>query len=128
MASIDKRIEALEGLTGPTEAEDPHRETAKTLMRAILDEYACLKASRAAGSRGGVPIVPEDTPGKVLGPVYTTGEVVRLAVRRVAERELSGDFNEGEIEEMVAGWTEGMRALYERAGKGRMWDRVERGG
>ena len=125
MASIDKRIEALEGFIGPPEEEDPHRETAKALMRAILDEHAHLKASRAGGSRGGVPIVPEDIPGKVLGPGYTTGDVVRLAVRRVAERELSGDFDEGEIEEMVAGWTEGMRSLYERADKGHLWDRAE---
>ena len=128
MASIDKRIEALEGLIGPPEEPDPDRETAKALRRAILDEHARLKASRARGSRGGVPTVPEDISGKVLGPVYTTGEVVRLAVRRVAERELSGDFEEGEIEEMVAGWTEGMHALYERAGKGHLWGRVESGG
>lgn len=128
MAGIEKRIEALEGLIGAPEDEGTARETAKVLMRAILDEFARLKASRAGGSRGGVPIVPEDIPGKILGPGYTTGEMVRLACRRVAEREMAGDLDEGEIGEVAEGWTDGMRSLYERMGKGHLWDRVEFGG
>lgn len=126
MASIDKRIETLEGLIGPPEEEDLEGEARRALLRAILDEHAYLKASRAGGYRGGVPRVPEEIPGKILDPGYTTGDVVRLAVRRVAERELSEDVDADEIEEMVEGWTGGMRDLYERVGKGHLWDGVER--
>ena len=126
MAGIERRIEALEGLIGRQEEEGPDAATRRALLRAILNEHAALKASRAGGFRGGVPIVPEDLPGKILGPGYTVGDVVGLAVRRVAERELSGDLEEAEIEEAAEGWTRGMRSLYERVGKGHVWDRVER--
>ena len=125
MASLERRVEALEGLIGQPE-EDPEAAARWALMRAILDEFALLKSSGAVHYRANVRIEPEDIPGKVLGPAYTVGDVVGLACRRVAERELSGYLDEGEMEETVEGWTRGMRSLYERVGKGHVWDRVER--
>lgn len=84
-----------------------------------------LKATRAHGERGGVPVVPEDIPGKALGPRYTFGALVGLACRRVAERELSGEFGEDEIEAVIEGWTRDMRGVFERIGKGASWHRIE---
>jgi len=92
MGSIDKRIENLERLVGAPDESSEHR---RTVVRDILDEFAHLKASRAVHSRGGVRIEPEDIPGKILGPGYTSGEMWELAIRRVTAREEAMRTREG---------------------------------
>jgi len=82
MGSIDKRLEHR--LVAPHKDEEAERRSA--VIRDILDEFASLKASRAVHYRGGKRIEPEDIPGKILGPGYTTGDVWELARRRVLER------------------------------------------
>jgi hypothetical protein len=85
MGSIDKRIEYLEQRIRPPE-QDKAVALRRALIRDTLDEFASLKASRAVHYRGGKRIEPEDIPGKILGPGYTTGDVWELARRRVLER------------------------------------------
>ena len=85
MASLDKRIEYLEQRIRPPE-KDKAAALQTALIRDILDEFASLKASRAVHYRGGKRIEPEDMPGKILGPGYTTDDVWELARRRVLER------------------------------------------
>jgi hypothetical protein len=85
VGSIDKRLENLERRIPPP--EDEGASLRRAVMRDILDEFAYLKASRAVGYRGGVRIEPEDIPGKILGPDYTTEQLWELAERRVLERE-----------------------------------------
>ncbi len=128
MASIEDRLRRLEeSIEEPDEAAQQRRH----VMYAVLDEYANLKRSRAVGHRGGGPgkplrrIEPEDIPGRILGPVYTTGDMVGLAVRRVVEREFSADLEDDEAERLIEAWTDGLRQLHERIGKADMWDRVE---
>jgi hypothetical protein len=85
VASLDKRIEYLEQrIRSPEKDKAAALQTA--LIRDILDEFASLKASRAVHYRGGKRIEPEDMPGKILGPGYTTDDVWELARRRVLER------------------------------------------
>jgi hypothetical protein len=85
VASLDKRIEYLEQrIRSPEKDKAAALQTA--LIRDILDEFASLKASRAVHYRGGKRIEPEDIPGKILGPGYTTDDVWELARRRVLER------------------------------------------
>jgi hypothetical protein len=90
MGSIERRIEDLEQrLIGPAADEEAERRRAvvhNTVVHNILDEFAGLKASRAVHYRGGKRIEPEDIPGKILGPGYTTRDVWELAERRVRER------------------------------------------
>ena len=87
MASIERRIEALEGrIQPPTSLEDEAAARRRTLARDILDEFASLKASRAVHYRGNKRIEPEDIPAKILGPGHTTEDVWELAERRVLER------------------------------------------
>ena len=88
MGSINKRIEYLEQHIRPPE-KDKDAALRRALINDILDELASLKASRAVHYRGGTPMVriePEDIPGKILGPGYTTEDVWELARRRVLER------------------------------------------
>ena len=85
MGSIDKRLEVLERLVEPPEDEAAERR--RSVAREILNEFARLKASGAAHYRAGVRIEPEDIPGKILGPSYTTEQVWELAAKRVFERE-----------------------------------------
>jgi len=85
MGSLDKRIEYLEQRIRPPE-KDKAAALQTALIRDILDEFASLKASRAVHYRGGKRIEPEDIPGKILGPGYTTEDVWELARRRVLER------------------------------------------
>jgi hypothetical protein len=85
VASLDKRIEYLEQRIRPPE-KDKAAALQTALIRDILDEFASLKASRAVHYRGGKRIEPEDIPGKILGPGYTTDDVWELARRRVLER------------------------------------------
>jgi hypothetical protein len=85
VASLDKRIEYLEQRIRPPE-KDKAAALQTALIRDILDEFASLKASRAVHYRGGKRIEPEDIPGKILGPGYTTNDVWELARRRVLER------------------------------------------
>jgi hypothetical protein len=85
VASLDKRIEYLEQRIRPPE-KDKAAALQTALIRDILDEFASLKASRAVHYRGGKRIEPEDMPGKILGPGYTTDDVWELARRRVLER------------------------------------------
>ena len=84
MGSIDKRLENLERLVGSPDEGSEHR---RTVVRAILNEFAALKASRAVHYRARMHIEPEDIPGKILGPDYTTEQLWELAERRVLERE-----------------------------------------
>jgi hypothetical protein len=86
MGSIDKRIESLEQRIRPPELEDEDAALRTALIRDTLDELASLKASRAVHYRGGKRIEPEDMPGKILGPGYTTEDVWELARKRVLER------------------------------------------
>jgi len=85
VASLDKRIEYLEQRIRPPE-KDKAAALQTALIRDILDEFASLKASRAVHYRGGKRIEPEDMPGKILGPGYTTEDVWELARRGVLER------------------------------------------
>ena len=125
MGSLDKRIEHLERrLITPHKDEEAERRRA--VMRDILDELARLKASRAVHYRAKRRIEPEDIPGKVLGPGYTTGQMVELAVRRVLEREhktapdvLSADT----VEHLVQTWTGFLREVSESQGGD--WSKVE---
>jgi len=87
VASIERRIAALEGLIQPPPSpKDEAAALQAALIRDILDEFASLKASRALHYRGGKRIEPEDIPGKILGPGYTEEDVWELAERRVLER------------------------------------------
>jgi len=86
MAGMGKRIEYLEQRIRPPEQEDEAVALRRALIRDTLDEFASLKASRAVHYRGGKRIEPENIPGKILGPSYTTEDVWELAVRRVRER------------------------------------------
>jgi hypothetical protein len=85
VGSIDKRIEDLERLVGPPEDEAAERR--RSVARETLDEFAALKASRAVHYRAGVRVEPEDMPGTILGPDYTTEQLWELAAKRVFERE-----------------------------------------
>jgi hypothetical protein len=85
VASLDKRMEYLEQRIRPPE-KDKAAALQTALIRDILDEFASLKASSAVHYRGGKRIEPEDIPGRILGPVYTTEDVWELARRRVLER------------------------------------------
>jgi hypothetical protein len=84
VGSIDKRLENLERLVGPPEDEAAERR--RSVARETLDEFAALKASGAARYRAGVCVEPEDIPGKILGPGYTTEQLWELAAKRVFER------------------------------------------
>ena len=80
--NIHGRLGKLEA-SAPKPPKPPSRDFLN--LMAILDELAALKASRAHGFRGGVPIVPEDIPGKILGLEYSQDELFELAVRRALE-------------------------------------------
>jgi hypothetical protein len=105
MGSLEKRLEVLEGRIEPP--EDEGAELRRALLRATLDEFARLKASRAPGFRGGVRIVPKDIPGQYLTKPYTTGDLIDLAIERVWERE-------GLDEDLMAAWKQGFKAACER--------------
>ena len=93
MASLDKRIEALEGrIPPPPEGEATARR--RVLLRLTLDELARLKASGAVHYRAGRRIEGEDIPLKILGPGYTREDVRELARRRVLERAAFEDLSE----------------------------------
>ena len=112
--SIRDRVDRLEAQIESPQDEGAARRYA--IATEILDEVAGLKSSRAAGFRGGVPIEPEDIPGKILGAYYTWGQLVRLAVRRVFERKgLAGD----EHQELIRDWTRGFEKLSTRSGRER---------
>ena len=85
MGSIDKRLENLERLVGPS--DDGGSEHRRTVVRGILNEFARLKASRAVHYRARMRVELEDIPGKILGPGYTSEQMWELAERRVSERE-----------------------------------------
>jgi hypothetical protein len=87
MGSLEKRIEALEGLIQPPASpKDEAAVLRRALIHDTLDELARLKASRAVHYRAGKRIEPEDIPGRILGAGYTTEDVWELARRRVLER------------------------------------------
>jgi hypothetical protein len=87
MGSIDRRIGALERQFAADSAARGPQEPSEVIthLRAILREFAMLKASCAPGLRGGVPIEPENIPRRILGPGYTHDELLRLAVERTVE-------------------------------------------
>jgi hypothetical protein len=131
VGSLEGRISRLEEHIGPTEPSeaDPTKALRSAILRDIMAEFGRLKASRATGVfRGGdpTPIEPEDIPGQVLGPGYTTGQMMELAIRRVFERErgnapdvLSGD----EVENLIKGWTDVFEAFFARQAWN--WNKVE---
>ena len=83
---LSKRLAILEARSAaPSGSPEPSSPDFLN-MSAILDEIAHLRSSRAYGLRGGVPIVPEDIPGKILGPSYTQRQLYELAVRRALEK------------------------------------------
>jgi hypothetical protein len=106
---------------------DPEADLRWAVSRDILAEYARLKASRAKNSwRGGVPIEPEDIPGKILGEGYTHGQMMELAVRRVFEREheIAPDVLDLDTTEMlIERWAASMRQYL--TSNGYDWDEVE---
>ena len=106
MGSLDRRIEDLERRFASDSSKNPSG--ARLQMVAILDEFAALKQSYAHGLRGGVPIVPERIPLKILGPGYTYREFVRLTLKRASE---AGAFPEEEIPRWTAAafWLFGRR-------------------
>lgn len=127
MGSIERRIEALERLIEPSEADDAGAAVRRALTHAIMDEYGRLKACRAnSGYRGGsppTPIQPTDPAGDALGYPYTTGELVAYAIRRVLERERDEApdvLTQEAADQLAASWTENLRSFY-----GERWDKVE---
>jgi hypothetical protein len=124
VGSIESRISRLEGRIEPP--EDERAALRHAVMRDILNEFARLKASRAHGYRGGKPMVPEDIPGKILGPGYTTGQMMELAVRRVFEREhrLAPDILERHVvEDVIKKWTSMLEAHFTQ--RGFDWHKIE---
>jgi hypothetical protein len=124
VGSLENRISRLEGRIEPP--EDLEAELRRAVMRDILDELARLKASRGHGHRGGVPTEPEDIPSNILGPGYTTGQMVELAVRRVFEREhqmAPGVLERHVVEDLIEKWTRTLEAHFARQGLD--WNKVE---
>jgi hypothetical protein len=124
MGSLEGRISRLAGRIEPP--EDLGAELRRAVVRDILDELARLKVSRAHGYRGGVPIEPEDIPGRILGPGYTTGQMVELAVRRVFEREhqiAPGILERHVVEDLIKKWTSMFEVFSARHGLD--WNKVE---
>jgi len=112
MGSLERRLEALEGRTRDilSEREDDEKlGRQRAITRMILDEFARLKASRAVHYRGGVPIEPEDIPGKILGPEYTTDDMMELAIRRVVPEQYA-DLSEESRQYIADGWNETIRS------------------
>jgi hypothetical protein len=120
VGGLDRRLKRVEErIPPPVDEGDALR---RAMMHAIMDELGRLKSSRATGYRGGdppIPIVPEDIPFKELGPGYTTGLMVELAIRRVFEREGIAD------EEIIGHWAQMFRAFSEQHGQD--WEKVEDG-
>lgn len=83
MRDIDRRIQKLEEQLAATDT--PESDESFLHLQHILDELAALKSSCAEGLRGGVPIVPKNIPGKILGPGYTHAQLMGLAVSRCVE-------------------------------------------
>jgi hypothetical protein len=128
VGSIDRRLDDLEGHFRQPD-EDHEAELQRARWRAILNEFAGLKASRAVHYCANKRVEPEDIPGKILGPGYTTGEVWELAARRVfeREREIAPEIlSEEDIEEMFANWTASSRRFFEESGYD--WHKVEDAG
>ena len=127
MGGLNGRLSRLEGRIQPHEDEDAALR--RTIIRMILNEFAHLKASRAGGHRGGKPIVPDDIPFRELGPGYTTGEMIALAIRRVVERQYD-DLGDEAREAIIEGWTQSIkewsRLDWAVAGRsGFDWNKVE---
>jgi hypothetical protein len=89
LGSIENRLQRL-GEGTPAQAPEPTPAFGK--LRATLDELAALKSSGVCGYRGGVSIVPEDSPGRELGPGYTHAQLLTLAVERAAAKARAGTF------------------------------------
>ena len=83
MGSLERHIQELEGRISTDAVRGPSKSF--THLRKILNELAALKASCADGTLGGVAIEPENIPRKVLGPNYTHGDLLELAVSRTVE-------------------------------------------
>lgn len=83
MGSLERRIQELEGRVSADAVQGPSESF--TRLKEILNELAALKASCANGFRGGVEIEPENIPRQILGPGYTHGELLELAVSRTVE-------------------------------------------
>ncbi len=114
MGSIERRIEALEGRVPP--AKDEVAAVRAAVRREVMEEFGRLKASRAVGYRGQGPGKPlrriesEDIPGRILGPGYTTGDMMALAIERVFERE---DLSASSL---VAEWVLHFEGIFDRMG------------
>jgi hypothetical protein len=83
VGSIENRLRRLEEKAA---AQEPEYTPAFVKMVAVLDELAALRGSGAVHYRGGVPIEPEDIPGRTLGPGHTYGQLYALAAERASAK------------------------------------------
>ena len=108
MGGLGRRIGGLERRLQAGEPRGPS--AAFSHLMAILGELAALRASGATHLRGGVRVEPEDIPRRVLGPGYTHGQLVGLAVSRAVEA--------GKVPaERAQDYLDFLRATSERHGK-----------
>ena len=119
LGSIENRWQRLEERT-PVQAPEPTPAFVK--LRATLDELAALKSSGACGYRGGVSIVPEDIPGRELGPGYTRAQLLTLAAERAAAKARAGTFPPEDVPAVVETLAELGRARGQDRGR---WPAVE---
>jgi hypothetical protein len=129
VGSIERRIEDLERRLQGSKSPDPDADLRRAMWAAILDELSSLKSYRAGHYHklGVASPPPIDPAGEALGYPYTTGQLTAFAVRRVIERDFTPqlEVGEGEVENAVEDWTQGMRTLDERAAGPDSWDKIE---
>jgi hypothetical protein len=109
VGSIENRLRRLEE---KAPAEKPEPTPAFVKLAATLDELGALKGSRAGGYRGEVPIVPEDIPGRELGPGYTHVQLYALAAERASAKAGAGVFPLEDVSAVV----DALVALHEARG------------
>ncbi len=82
MGSLEHRLDDLERRI--LQNADPEPSESYKRLRICLDELAALKSSCAVHERGGVRVEPENIPRQLLGPHYTHGDLLALAVERAS--------------------------------------------
>ena len=118
LGSIENRWQRLEERT-PVQAPEPTPAFVK--LRATLDELAALKSSGACGYRGGGSIVPEDIPGRELGPGYTRAQLLTLAAERAAAKARAGTFPPRTSRRWSKPWRNWAGPAGRTGGGGRRW-------